>query len=77
MKIYATDNAERYLLVSDDTTEIELDTEARLLDVNQGVLVWWQSIHLIIRQTHAPWTKYDGSQDVLDELLKQVEEVEK
>ena len=77
MKIYATDNGGQYLLVRDDTTNIEIDTEACLLDVDRGVVVRWHNIHRLIRQTHAPWAKYEGPQDILDELLEQDEEGER
>ena len=76
MKILASSIGDRYLLVRDDVTDIEISTEARLLDLERESLFWWQNIHLIIRQTHTEWTKYEGSQNVLDDLLERVEEIE-
>lgn len=77
MKIFAK-AGNRYLLVRDGVSELGPETEARILDMNEESLFWWENVHSTLAHTaQEEWVEYTDSQDVLDDLLEQVEEVPK
>lgn len=77
MRIHSISARGRYLIVRDDVTELGQDTEARILDLEQETLFWWSNVHSIFAHTHEEWSEYRGSQELLDSLLEQVDELAK
>ena len=66
MEIYATDG-ERYLLVHDGVTALDLDAEARVLDSARDLLFPWVPATRFMR--HGYWTLQTHDQALLDSLL--------
>lgn len=71
MKILGQRNENVYLLVEDGVSEIEDETQARILDDRQNLLFPWELGHSLLARGY--WSDYDGGAD-LNQMLNDAEE---
>lgn len=72
MKILGQRNENVYLLVEDGVSEIEEETQARILDDRQNLLFPWELGHSLLARGY--WSDYEGGAD-LDAMLDRADEV--